>query len=111
MIKSKNTVISTNTFQKSINNMFLGEVSIDGELKKIKGDFIQWYVQTHIAGIYRVVHNLNRLDYAVSAGRTTNDLVAIEVSNLTDISFDVKITKDGEVMQLPFRFSLNFMVE
>lgn len=109
-IRTNRSVVNPKALKGSTDNMFLGEVTQDGKLVKVKGPFLQWYVQMHIPGIYRVVHNLNTTSYAVSASRMTNDNLSIETSNLTDVSFDVKIKKDGEDVKMPFRFSLNLMV-
>jgi hypothetical protein len=110
-IRSNKSIINPNKLKDSTDNMFSGEVSKDGELKKIKGPFLQWYVQMHIPGVYRVVHNLGRTDYAVSASRMTHDPLSLETSNLTDTYFDVKITQNGEDVKAPFRFSLNILVK
>lgn len=109
IIKSRKSIISTNSLQKSTNDMFRAEVNHDGELIKKDGRFKQWYVQMHIPGLYRVVHNLNRLDYGVSAAAIMGGF-SVETSNLTDVSFDVVVLKAGERVRAPFKFTLNVAV-
>lgn len=68
----------------------------------------QWYIQHLDTGLYRVVHNLNRLDYGVSAGKhLTDEYLTIETFALDEISFGVKISKDGEPVDRPFEIAVN----
>lgn len=90
-----------------LNRMMEGACNADGSWKKgwqLPG---QSYVRLNSSGHYTVVHNLNRIDYSVSAS-LINSIGTVEIENLTDVSFDIKISLNNEPANIAFRFAINF---
>lgn len=111
IIRTDRSIVNPDAFKKSTNKIYIGKVMPDGELLKGYGVFRQWYVKTDTPGVYRIMHNLNRIDYGVSASKINDELVSVETSNLTYESFDVQVMKDGQPIQAGFSFSLNVIVD
>lgn len=108
IIQSSQSVINFDAFASSNQNLIRAIVSQSGQFSLGHQPPGQWYVKHISTGLYQIVHNLKRLDYGVSAGKyLTNEALTIETSSLNDISFDVKITRDGEPVDRPFEFSVN----
>lgn len=103
----KSSKLSSTEVAKSTKAMVLGRV----ENKKIsfpKGKHVkgQWYVQKKDIGHYRVVHNLNTLLYGVSV--SSEEPLSIETKHLTEIAFEVFLSKNSEPYDATFSFALNF---
>lgn len=65
----------------------------------------QSYIQHPDSGFYRVIHNHKKL-YNVGVS-LLGKKGHIEVSNITDISFDVRISLEGTPADMPFYMSLS----
>ena|SRR5688572_6255430 len=110
IIKSTKSGLDIPALKRSSSKLVRARVTPDGEFygKSPPG---HWYVQHKGVGHYVVVHNLRRIDYGVSASKLDSDSpdVSIETSNLLDISFEVRMHKNGEPTNAPFAFALNIM--
>lgn len=109
VIRSSSSKIDFEALAKSNETLFRAAIHPNGEFIANKKIYVgQWYVQHLDIGTYRIVHNLNTNFYGVSAGKhNTDEALTIETSNLDDISFTVKIAKDGEPVDRAFEFAVN----
>ena len=111
VIESDKTKVDFSRFRQGMINSFEGACNADGSFKKGWQPPGQWYVRVNASGKYTVVHNQNRLDYALSCSLLKDTHGTIKSSNLTDVSFDLDITSNGEPVLLPFRFHITFTVK
>lgn len=111
IIESDQSKIDFNKIRLGIIHSFEGACNADGSFKKGWQPPGQWYVRREGPGKYVVIHNQNRTDYAVSSSLLKDDKGAIKVTNLKDVSFDLNIDRNGDPIDLAFRFTISFRVK
>jgi hypothetical protein len=110
IIESDKAKIGFNQIKQGIINSFEGACNADGSFKQGWQPPGQWFVRKEGPGKYVVVHNQNRIDYAVSSSLLKNDVGTIKVRNMKDVSFDIEISRNEVPIDLPFRFHIGFRV-
>lgn len=109
ILKGKSSKIDIPELIESTKKAMRGIVAKDGRFLKGHRPPGQWYVQRSSTGVYKIVHNQNRLDYGVSVG-SLDEPLSIETKHLVEHSFEVHIKKDGLPYDAQFVFALNFQM-
>lgn len=107
ILPGRSCKLSMDDLVKSTRSIINSVVSADGQFSLGRRPSGYWYVQHLGMGSYRVVHNLNRIDYAVSVSKITDDALCMETYDLDDVSFKLSIQQDGSPVDRPFSFALN----
>lgn len=108
VLKSNKSKIDVDKLNASTRKMTRALIGKDG---KVLDGPRKWYIQKIGVGHYRVVHNLKKLNYAVSAGQVDDKPLSIETFNLFNVSFDVCTRKDGELIDSDFIVALNVEID
>ena len=82
-----------------------GACNKDGTFKKGWEPGIQSFVRKEGVGNYVVVHNLNKLDYALSVSLLSQP-GSFKISEQSDVSFRLETFLDKEPTDFEFRFNI-----
>jgi len=93
----------------ALTKMIEGAANSDGTWKKGWEPTVQSFIRKEDIGDYVVVHNLNKLNYAVSVSLVTPQPGTLMITDQTDVSFRLKLTRDKAPFDADFRFAISII--